>query len=65
MRAASLVLLAVLLAGCQSFGSGEAAGFGGTGKAETPFEATGRAVQVKVVVSPQEGHGHPDDPRSL
>ncbi len=53
LKTVSVLLL--LLVGCQATGSGEAAGFGGTGKAEVPFEATGATVVVNVAVSLETG----------
>jgi hypothetical protein len=54
-RAASFTGIAVVLAACQVIGSGEAAGFGGTGSVETPFNATGPQVLVRVAVSLERG----------
>jgi hypothetical protein len=51
VRIATVVLVAVSLIGCQRAGSGEAAGFGGTGRAETPFTSTGQRVEVSLAVS--------------
>jgi hypothetical protein len=55
VRIATAVLVAVTLVSCQRSGSGEAAGFGGTGKAETPFTSTGQAVEVSLTVSLEVG----------
>lgn len=54
-RIAATLLLSVILVACQRSGAGEAAGFGGTGRAETPFTSTGQGVEVTVAVSLEMG----------
>jgi len=50
-RIATALLILVVVAACQRIGSGEAAGFGGTGRDETPFTSTGQSVEVSLAVS--------------
>jgi hypothetical protein len=54
-RTFAAVLLSVILAACQTVGSGEVAGFGGTGRVETPFESAGQAVEVTLAVTLEIG----------
>lgn len=49
----AIVLLAAL--GCQRPGAGEAAGFGGTGRTETPFESAQSGVEVSLAVTLEKG----------
>jgi hypothetical protein len=45
----------VTLIACQRPGVGEAAGFGGTGRAETPFTSARPGVEVSLAVSLEAG----------
>lgn len=47
--------LALALAACNPVGIGEAAGFGGTGRAEMPFASDGSSVELYVDISLDEG----------
>lgn len=54
-RVAVALVFVVTLVACQRSGSGEAAGFGGTGRTETPFTSTRTGVEVSLAVSLESG----------